>query len=356
MNELFVNVKVDREERPDIDQIYQAAQQMLTQRTGGWPLTMFLTPDQVPVLRRHLLPEGGALRPARVRRPHAARARLLRRASAATSRRRTASSWPPSRARSRAAGRTPPSSPTRRCARRSPSTRARSTARAAASARRPSSRTPTRSRRCLRHYAATGDARAARDGDDDAREDGRGRHLRPAGRRLRALQRGRRVGHPALREDALRQRPAPPPLRRRLGDHRRAALRAHGRGDGRLGDARDAVARGRLLLLARRGFRGRGGQVLRLVARGGARAPHRRRRRPSRSRTTASTARPTSRATRGTRSSPRRSATSPPRSGIARGRGGRAPRLGAARSSSRRASGACAPAATTRSSPPGTRS
>jgi uncharacterized protein YyaL (SSP411 family) len=48
MNELFVNVKVDREERPDIDQIYQLAQQMLTQRTGGWPLTMFLTPDQVP--------------------------------------------------------------------------------------------------------------------------------------------------------------------------------------------------------------------------------------------------------------------------------------------------------------------
>jgi uncharacterized protein YyaL (SSP411 family) len=48
MNDLFVNVKVDREERPDIDQIYQAAQAMLTQRTGGWPLTMFLTPDQVP--------------------------------------------------------------------------------------------------------------------------------------------------------------------------------------------------------------------------------------------------------------------------------------------------------------------
>jgi uncharacterized protein YyaL (SSP411 family) len=48
MNELFVNVKVDREERPDIDQVYQAAQAMLTRRNGGWPLTMFLTPDQVP--------------------------------------------------------------------------------------------------------------------------------------------------------------------------------------------------------------------------------------------------------------------------------------------------------------------
>jgi uncharacterized protein YyaL (SSP411 family) len=48
MNELYVNIKVDREERPDIDQIYQTAQAMLTQRTGGWPLTMFLTPDQLP--------------------------------------------------------------------------------------------------------------------------------------------------------------------------------------------------------------------------------------------------------------------------------------------------------------------
>ena len=42
MNELFVNVKVDREERPDVDKIYQTAHQLLTQRPGGWPLTMFL--------------------------------------------------------------------------------------------------------------------------------------------------------------------------------------------------------------------------------------------------------------------------------------------------------------------------
>jgi uncharacterized protein len=48
MNRLFVNIKVDREERPDLDQIYQTAHQMLVQRPGGWPLTMFLTPDGVP--------------------------------------------------------------------------------------------------------------------------------------------------------------------------------------------------------------------------------------------------------------------------------------------------------------------
>ena len=48
MNELFVNIKVDREERPDIDQIYMNALHLLGEQ-GGWPLTMFLTPDAEPV-------------------------------------------------------------------------------------------------------------------------------------------------------------------------------------------------------------------------------------------------------------------------------------------------------------------
>src|SRR5437763_551941 len=47
MNELFVNIKVDREERPDIDQIYMAALHLLGEH-GGWPLTMFLTPAGEP--------------------------------------------------------------------------------------------------------------------------------------------------------------------------------------------------------------------------------------------------------------------------------------------------------------------
>jgi uncharacterized protein YyaL (SSP411 family) len=46
MNTLFVNIKVDREERPDIDRIYQSSQQLLTGRAGGWPLTAFLTPAE----------------------------------------------------------------------------------------------------------------------------------------------------------------------------------------------------------------------------------------------------------------------------------------------------------------------
>lgn len=47
MNALFINIKVDREERPDVDYIYQNALQLLGEQ-GGWPLTMFLTPDRSP--------------------------------------------------------------------------------------------------------------------------------------------------------------------------------------------------------------------------------------------------------------------------------------------------------------------
>ncbi len=70
MNRLFVNIKVDREERPDVDRIYQTAHQLLTQRGGGWPLTMFLDAnDQRPFFggtyfpkeRRYGMPSFGEL-------------------------------------------------------------------------------------------------------------------------------------------------------------------------------------------------------------------------------------------------------------------------------------------------------
>jgi uncharacterized protein len=48
LNECFVAIKVDREERPDVDQVYQLAHQVIAQRGGGWPLSMFLTPDRRP--------------------------------------------------------------------------------------------------------------------------------------------------------------------------------------------------------------------------------------------------------------------------------------------------------------------
>ena len=59
MNELYVNVKVDREERPDIDRIYQTAHQLLARRGGGWPLTVVLTPDdQVPFFAGTYFPDA----------------------------------------------------------------------------------------------------------------------------------------------------------------------------------------------------------------------------------------------------------------------------------------------------------
>src|SRR3954451_5481971 len=48
LNDNFVSIKVDREERPDLDQIYMAAVQMLNEGQGGWPMSVFLTPDLRP--------------------------------------------------------------------------------------------------------------------------------------------------------------------------------------------------------------------------------------------------------------------------------------------------------------------
>ena len=65
MNRLFVNIKVDREERPDLDRIYQTAHQLLTRQPGGWPLTVFLSPDdQMPFFSGTYFPrEPGFGRP-----------------------------------------------------------------------------------------------------------------------------------------------------------------------------------------------------------------------------------------------------------------------------------------------------
>ena len=70
MNELFINIKVDKEERPDLDKIYQNAHSLLTERPGGWPLTVFLTPDThmpifagtyFPPTQKHGLPAFSSL-------------------------------------------------------------------------------------------------------------------------------------------------------------------------------------------------------------------------------------------------------------------------------------------------------
>ena len=56
MNDLFVNIKVDREERPDVDSVYMDAVQAMTGR-GGWPMSVWLTPDQKPLVAGTYFPK-----------------------------------------------------------------------------------------------------------------------------------------------------------------------------------------------------------------------------------------------------------------------------------------------------------
>ena len=161
MNAHFVNIKVDREERPDLDQIYQTAHALLTRRSGGWPLTMFLTPDGAPFFGGTYFPKRRALRAARLPRSAAARGRGVSRAGRRRSPKQNAQL---TRARWRALE----PAPTRR--RRSPAPRAgrrargarsaRSIPSTAASARAPKFPHATELEFCLRACGASGDAEA----------------------------------------------------------------------------------------------------------------------------------------------------------------------------------------------------
>ena len=208
MNAHFVCVKVDREERPDLDDIYMAATMAHEPGPGR------LADDRVPharaaaVLRRHLLP---ARRPLRA--PRASPSLL----------KRIAERWEAERDRIRAPGPATSSSYLRLGA-----TRRRPAARWATADLRPrGGAAPGRLRRALRRLrpraqvpalgrAAAAAARApahrrrarARDGHEDARRDGARRHVRPARRRLPSLLRRRALAGAALREDAVRQRAA----------------------------------------------------------------------------------------------------------------------------------------------------
>ena len=161
MNELFVNIKVDREERPDLDRIYQLAHQLLTRRGGGWPLTMFLdADDQRPFFGgtyfpneprygmpafRELLRARGAVLPRAAAPSCASRTQALVRGARAH-RRRAPADRERARRRARCA----------RCARQLEPAFDRSTA---ASAARRSFRIPAMIERLLRDWRAT--ARAA---------------------------------------------------------------------------------------------------------------------------------------------------------------------------------------------------
>ncbi len=214
MNELFVNVKVDREERPDVDAVYMDAVVALTGQ-GGWPLTVFLTPDGEPFFGgtyfppepRHglpLVPPGAARRGGRV--PGAAGGR--RRAGRGA------------RRRAAALGRdgAVPRAADRGAARRG---RARPAlaARPALGRVRPRAEVPARV-----GPGVPAPARRARSGPGHARRDGGRRDVRPRRRRLPPLLRRPAVARAALREDALRQRAPRAAVPPRVAAHRRGAV------------------------------------------------------------------------------------------------------------------------------------
>ena len=266
MNERFVNVKVDREERPDVDALYMDAVVALTGH-GGWPMTVFLTPDGRAVLRRHVLPARAAARaaelPAGARRRSRSAYRERRDDVGALGRRSSSRRCAQSselRAVDRAADRVRCSARRRaalRAAVRPGVGRLRRRAEVPAGARRSSS--------CSRRAATTTRSMV----DEDARRDGRRRDVRPPRRRLPPLLRRRALARAALREDALRQRAARARVPARLARDRRASATARSPRRRSTTCSASCAARGRLRLGAGRRHRRRRGADVHVDGRGG---------------------------------------------------------------------------------------
>ena len=252
MNEHFVCIKVDREERPDLDSIYMEAVQGMTGH-GGWPLTTFLDPEGVPFY-------GGTYFPPEPRQGMPSFRMVMEAVveSWSTQRERIRASAARIREQLGAIGRLEPSAEPL-----SPDLvgtavgrlRTMADMRHGGFGGAPKFPPAAALELLLAHgvnevVEVTLDAMAAR------------RHPRPDRRRLRPLLRRRGVARPPLREDALRQRAACPRLPARLAGARPRALAPRRDRHARLGAARDARAGGRLLLGARRRLRGRGGPLL----------------------------------------------------------------------------------------------
>ena len=206
MNRDFVNVKVDREERPDLDDVYMAATLVMNQGQGGWPMTVFLTPELEPIFAGTYFPPDD-----RWGRPGFAslldritqawkddRDNLVENAGKLAERLRQEKEGPRAAARRGRGGARPGTQALCRRLRR----RARRL--------RPGSQVPALRRPAVARAPAPSIRRrpSARNGREDPRRHGPGRDLRPGRRRLRALLDRRRVARAALRENALRQRPA----------------------------------------------------------------------------------------------------------------------------------------------------
>ena len=222
-----------------MDAVYMDAVVALT-GSGGWPMTVFLTPDREPFLRRHVLPARAAPRVARLPRRCSWPSRTPTASGAEDVGRPGAGRCVDAIASVRRSGAVGRAAHERRCS-------SEAVARAAARLRRRARRLRARAQVPARigpraAPAAPRGERVAADGHDDARRHGRGRHVRPARRRLPPLLRRRRLARAALREDAVRQRAARLGVPPRVDRDRRRAVPARGRGDARLHGARAAAA------------------------------------------------------------------------------------------------------------------
>ena len=279
LNRDFVAIKVDREERPDLDQVYMAAVQAMTGQ-GGWPMSVFLTPDGQPFYGGTYFPPRAAHGMPAFRQVLAGRRAGVARATASRSSRRHAARRGPRPSRRRAGHRTALARPDRASSstRPRPRSSASSTRATAAGAPRPKFPQPMTIEFLLRRAATTGDQRPLGDRPAQPRRDGRRRDPRPARRRLPPLRDRRDLARPALRADALRQRPARPRLRPRLAARPAIARYRRRRDrDARLHAPRAAPRRRHVRREPGRRHRGRGGRDVRLDRGRGPRGARRRR-------------------------------------------------------------------------------
>ena len=247
MNELFVNIKVDREERPDVDAVYMDAVVALSGQ-GGWPMTVFLTPDGEPFF-------GGTYYPPEPRHGMPAFRQVLAAIAEAYRDRRddVASAGGHARRRDRASrahaavARAAHGGAARRRGARPPHA-----VRPAVGRLRPRAEVPARV-----DDRVPAPPRRVRPRSGHARRHARRRDVRPRRRRLPPLLGRRAVARAALREDALRQRAARAGLPARLAFDARGQLPRDRRADDRVLPPR-APARGRRLRVgAGRGHRRR---------------------------------------------------------------------------------------------------
>ena len=273
MNQLYVSIKVDREERPDVDQLYMDAVMRLAGH-GGWPLTVFCTPDGRPFYAGTYFPAadatpGDALVHAR---SSMAAARGVRAPTAKRGGRAGAAPrWPRCGSRPQGVAEEPPGVDTLAASARAILASADQEHGGFGGA--PKFPTPTHLDALLAALDVLIPRRKERRGPGLRRahvsRDGAPRPLRPSRRRVPPVLRRRSLGRAALREDALRPGPPPEELCGSLAANRLYGQRPRlaAPRDLRVARARDGRLRGRLLREPGRRQRGHRGKVLRVDAR-----------------------------------------------------------------------------------------